>query len=307
MDILSLERIWNHTPVVESDNLSRYCPIDAITFMGMESDYINESSKFHLHVFYRMDSENQWYIDMYIWDCMLYPDICRRIIIQNGFILAEEDENLFMEYTKRPESEGMYDKKEFDLIRKHFSHAEDNRFRRCDYPSVELQAIYFSGHKGVREILCKAGLDFISYHLERIPEFNLIGLTPVSIVGYGVTNKFLRIVNTPEMVGCLFDEKQLQRCLTVYKAYSGYVEKDFYERNHMYARCQNDLRKMLRNRTGNIISVQLSRMNCSNQCIERYIVKTVMEEIHGAEKYEIYILPNYDKNIFTIEILHGLI
>lgn len=141
---------------------------------------------------------------MYIWDCMLYPDICRRIIIQNGFILAEEDENLFMEYTKRLESEGVYDKKEFDLIRKHFSHAEDNRFRRCDYPSVVLQAIYFSGHKGVREILCKAGLDFISYHLERIPEFNLIGSTPVSIVGYGVTNKFLRIVNTSEMVKGLF-------------------------------------------------------------------------------------------------------
>lgn len=226
MDILSLERIWNHTPIVESDNLSRYCPIDAITFMGMESDYFNESSKFHLHVFYRIDSENQWYIDMYIWDCMLYPDICRRIIIQNGFILAEEDENLFMEYTKRLESEGVYDKKEFDLIRKHFSHAEDNRFRRCDYPSVVLQAIYFSGHKGVREILCKAGLDFISYHLERIPEFNLIGSTPVSIVGYGVTNKFLRIVNTPEMVKGLFSEEQLKHCLAVYKTYSGFVEAD---------------------------------------------------------------------------------
>lgn len=226
MDILSLERIWNHSPIVESNNLSRYCPIDDITFMGMESDFINESSKFHLHVFYRMDSENQEYVDMYIWDWMLYPDTCRRIIIQNGFILSEEDESLFIEYTRKLESEGMYDREEFDLIRKHFPHVEDNRFRRCDYPSVKLQAIYFSGHKGVREILCKAGLDFISYHLERIPGINLIGSTPVSIVGYGVTNKFLRIVNTPEMVKCLFAEEQLQRCLTVYKAYSGYVEED---------------------------------------------------------------------------------
>lgn len=226
MDILSLEKIWNHTPIVESDNLSRYCPIDDITFMGMESDFINESSKFHLHAFYRLDSEKRWYIDMYIWDCMLYPDICRRIIIQNGFILAEDDESLFIEYTRKLESEGIYNKEEFDLIRNHFSHAEDNRFRRLDYPSVELQAIYFSWHKGVREILCKAGLDFISYHLERISGINLIGSTPVSIVGYGVTNKFLRIVNTPEMVKCLFSEEQLQHCLTVYKAYSGYVEKD---------------------------------------------------------------------------------
>lgn len=226
MDILLLERIWNHTPIVESDNLSRYCPVDEITFMGMESDFINESSKFHLHVFYRMDSENQRYIDLYIWDCMLYPDICRRIIIQNGFILAEEDESMFVEYTRKLESEGMYDKEEFDLMRKHFLYTEGKRFRRRDYPSVELQAIYFSGHKGVREILCKAGLDYISYHLEHIPEINLIGSTPVSIVGYGVTNKFLRIVNTPEMVKCLFAEEQLQRCLAVYKAYSGYVERD---------------------------------------------------------------------------------
>ena len=226
MDILSLERIWNHTPIVESDNLSRYCPIDDITFMGMESDFINESSKFHLHVFYRMDSENQGYIDMYIWDWMLYPDTYRRIIIQNGFVLAEEDESLFIEYTRKLESEGMFDREEFDHIKNHFSYVEDIRFSRRYYPSVALQAFYFSGHKGVREILCKAGLDFISYHLEQIPGINLIGSTPASIVGYGVTNKFLRIVNTPEMVKCLFSEEQLQRNLTVYKAYSGYVEKD---------------------------------------------------------------------------------
>ena len=90
---------------------------------------------------------------------------------------------MFIEYTRKLEAEGIYDKKEFELIRKHFSNVNDNRFRRSDYPSVELQAIYFSGHIGVREILCKAGLDFISYHLESIPGINLIGSTPVSIVG----------------------------------------------------------------------------------------------------------------------------
>lgn len=140
MDILSLERIWYHTPIVESDNLSRYCPIDDFTFMGMESDYISESSKFHLHVFYRMDSENQWYIDMYVWDCMLYPEICRRIIIQNGFILAEEDESLFIEYTRRLESEGMYDKGKFDLIRN--KDKPEHAFVTAEICNRKLQQVY---------------------------------------------------------------------------------------------------------------------------------------------------------------------
>ena len=161
MNIFSIEKIWNNTPIIESENLSRYYPIDEITFMGMETDFVNESSKFHLHVFDRMDSENQRYIDVYIWDCLLYPNIIRRIIIQDGFILAEEDENLFIEYTRRLENEGIYDEDEFNLVRKHFLYAVDKRFKKCDYPSVMLQAIYFSGHKGVRKYYAR--LDWISY------------------------------------------------------------------------------------------------------------------------------------------------
>ena len=77
----------------------------------------------------------------------------------------------------------------------------------------------------------------------------------------------------------------------------------FYERNQRYAKCQNELRNIMKKRTKDVISVQLPRMNCSEERLQEHIYETVSDVIWGFGKYEINIWPNYDMNVFTIKII----
>jgi hypothetical protein len=76
----------------------------------------------------------------------------------------------------------------------------------------------------------------------------------------------------------------------------------FYNKNQRYAKCQNDLIKMMRSRTRDVISVQIPRMNCPEEQLQKYLFKTVSDGLLGYGKYNIYIYPNYDMNVFTIKI-----
>lgn len=60
-------------------------------------------------------------------------------------------------------------------------------------------------------------------------------------------------------------------------------------------------------RIENVISVQLPQLNCSEECLQEYILKTVSDGIQGTGKYEIKIWSNYDMNVFTINVerCHG--
>ena len=81
----------------------------------------------------------------------------------------------------------------------------------------------------------------------------------------------------------------------------------FYERNHKYAKCQNDLRLIMSGRIENVISVQLPQLNCSEECLQEYILKTVSDGIQGTGKYEIKIWSNYDMIVFTINVKRSIL
>ena len=76
----------------------------------------------------------------------------------------------------------------------------------------------------------------------------------------------------------------------------------FYKRCQRYADCQKELRNILKKRAKDIISVQLPRMNCTEEQLQEHIFKTVSDTISGFGKCEIKIWPNYDMNVFTIKI-----
>lgn len=59
---------------------------------------------------------------------------------------------------------------------------------------------------------------------------------------------------------------------------------------------------MMRNRTSDVISVQIPRMNCPEEQLQKYLFRTVSDGLLGFGKYEINIWPNYDMNVFTIKI-----
>ena len=56
--------------------------------------------------------------------------------------------------------------------------------------------MYFASHpSGAREILYKAELANIAYHLHQLPTYNIIGSTPEKIIGNKLPLKLLRILN----------------------------------------------------------------------------------------------------------------
>ena len=102
-------------------------------------------------------------------------------------------------------------------------------------------------------------------------------------------------------------DSELTDRTSFFKVHSCNKHYGFYERNHKYAKCQNDLRLIMSGRTENVISVQLPQLNCSEECLQEYILKTVSDGVQGTGKYEIKIWPNYDMNVFTINVerCHG--
>lgn len=76
----------------------------------------------------------------------------------------------------------------------------------------------------------------------------------------------------------------------------------FYVKERKYAKCQSDLKSIVKKRRGNIISVQLPRIKCDSNQLQDYVFKTVSESLDGYGNHEICILPNYDTNVFTIMI-----
>ena len=76
----------------------------------------------------------------------------------------------------------------------------------------------------------------------------------------------------------------------------------FYAKEQKYAKCQSDLKTIMRKRTGDVISVQLPKINCTEEQLQKCILKAVSESLGGLERQVIYIMPNYDRNVFTIKV-----
>ena len=89
---------------------------------------------------------------------------------------------------------------------------------------------------------------------------------------------------------------------SIFRVYSCNHNYGFYAKAKKFAKCQNDLRTIVRTRKSDVISVQLPHIKCSDNKLFEYIFCIVSDSIGGFGRYEIKILPNYDTNVFTIRI-----
>ena len=76
----------------------------------------------------------------------------------------------------------------------------------------------------------------------------------------------------------------------------------YYKKVNMYAANQSVLRRLIKNRKRQLISVQLPRIVCSKQQLENYIFQAVNDSVIGYGNVEISICSNHDMNVFTIKI-----
>ena len=219
------ERALHNCQEVNREDYVAYPLVDEIAFSVMEQEYLEDTSVAHVYPFARKNDNGIFFVDIYVWDVMLYPKEYSRFVITDGFRMSSEEENLFFQYLR---SEFIsWDEREMQQFNDRMQ-AMKHKWHYQSYSQYDmrhaLEHIYFASHiSGIREILYKADLNNIAYHIEKIASCNLIGSTPESIIGYGVTNRLLRILNQEAMLQYLFDESKMKSTLEVYKMYTGYI------------------------------------------------------------------------------------
>ena len=91
------------------------------------------------------------------------------------------------------------------------------------------------------------------------------------------------------------------RC-SIFQVHSCNHNYGFYAKVNKFAKCQSELRTIVRTRKSDVISVQLPHIACTDNELFEYIFSTVSDSIGGFGRHEISILPNYCTNVFTIRI-----
>lgn len=210
-------------PEVDSND---YCTYPGVLFdmqQDMESA-ISDKSKVYFFLYFCVNCDGIKYIQIYVYDYKLYPDIPKRFVIVEGCRLNDDDERMLLEYLNNPIN---YDSQNYSVFIKSVMEAYPEWHldpSRVLFISRTLERIYFSGHRsGPKEILYKAGLDVIAACIDEFEYSNLYGTTPVDIVGEGVTLRMLRLLNSSDFVNILYSHERKSRFITTYRLCSDYI------------------------------------------------------------------------------------
>ena len=154
-----LERTLYRNPEVEIQDYISYPMVDEMEMMYMETEHFSESDKIHIIPYVSWTDNGLPYIELYVWDSMLYPYAFKRYLICKGKCLSDEAEEELLRYTQEakfrdilviPESfmENLYTE-----VRRYFPswhYINYSAYRVSD----ALTHLYFASHRsGVREIL----------------------------------------------------------------------------------------------------------------------------------------------------------
>lgn len=222
ISMTELERMLFRCPEV---NISKYPQATYEELILMDHDF---SSEFVcVYPFVRTDEVGNLYVEIYVWDAMLYPDAYERFVVCDGLRLPCDLEEKLLVYCTEPllyiDNQSM----------ERFTSALLESFPQwhCIEYSAEnigrcIEHIYYASHRsGPREILYKAGLENIAYNINRMPRVNLIGTTVSAIVGHNLPIKLSRILNQPELIDVLYEEDSTEHALGVYRAYASHIGK----------------------------------------------------------------------------------
>lgn len=89
----AIERELFKSPIADSTDLEKYPEVDEETFNSMLNSYLEDTSKIHVFCF-----SNDGYIEFYIFDWMLFPEMYHRFVIVQKHMMSEEEESLFNQY-----------------------------------------------------------------------------------------------------------------------------------------------------------------------------------------------------------------
>ncbi|HHU52790.1 MAG TPA: hypothetical protein GXZ43_01745 [Clostridiaceae bacterium] len=222
-----LERTFFRCPEISGEDYSTFPAVSDQVFLLMKSEFSADSSNIYIFPFVRSKEASKLFVEIYIWDLVNYPDVCKRFVIFEGCRMSEEDEEKYLDYAKRE----LY---AFTEIIERFCIEVQILFPQWHFPNYMpdqigemMEHLYFTSHSsGPREILYKAELANIAYHVNQLPTYNIIGSTPEKIMGSGLSLKLLRILNQWEFIDFLFETEKLDSCREIYRKYSGFIGKN---------------------------------------------------------------------------------
>ena len=239
MDTRSIERLFSHCPLIDNSDYNRFPWASPEECILMEQYSLEYSDWICVFAFVRNLSQLNKYIEIYIYDVMLFPNAFERFIICEGERLTDESEKKLLDYAENSDL-----KTDLEVF-SNFNNSVDITFPEWHYHSYDSESvgkaikhIYYASHQsGPREILFKAGLSNIALNLEDLPSFNLIGTTPTAIVGHNAPLRFLRIMNDPRFLQHLYDENEIEHSLQIYRKYSGYIGENISTAQWLYLEC----------------------------------------------------------------------
>lgn len=95
-----IERLIYRNPEVEIRDYTSYPLVDEMDMMFMETEHFSESDKVHIFPYVSCTDNGHPYVELYVWDCMLYPSVFKRYLICEGMCMTEEIERELLHYIK---------------------------------------------------------------------------------------------------------------------------------------------------------------------------------------------------------------
>lgn len=223
-----MERAVYLNKIISSEDYDKFPDVSEDDFAMMETVFYSQGDR--VYIFPYVVEAEEPYILVYIWDCMLYPEVYKRFIICNGCYMNEEDEDCFMQYINAAKKGSAdVDENDMNMMYKKINELYPGWYYGnydINHIGDALFHLYFTSHRCCREILIKSGLNNISYYIDSIPEWNLLGTDPKSILGFNMPLKLIKILNQMSLIHNLFAEDTANMCVCVYNEYGGYIGKE---------------------------------------------------------------------------------
>lgn len=98
LSMRKLERTIYPNPELDELKYSEFPRVDDWKMISMENSFVSESDKVNIFLYVSHLNKDIPFVDMYVWDYMLYPVICKRFVICEGLSLTLDDEKMFFHY-----------------------------------------------------------------------------------------------------------------------------------------------------------------------------------------------------------------
>ena len=214
---MSIDSNIFNCPVLTEELLREYYPISTMEELEEYIDFSEDIIKLVVLASMKTNLRGEKYIEVLFVDkeYSIY-----RVVIQKGYVMNEKDENIFKDNLNlRIKIDFYMFAKLQNDVNKYYSDIQLRHYYK-DEIAPYLMRLYYTTHRGPREILYKANLDNIAEELDYVEDYNIVGSTPEKILGLPLN--LIKIINNNKDIGKIIYHESREEIRTLYYKYSDY-------------------------------------------------------------------------------------